>query len=130
MNNQEVLAFFSKKIEPDNNLKKDRYWWFKLNKQIPIFYNFLTNEQKKIICDWYDETDKTGIGECAFPLIGMLIGLIGTNPASELTTSSMPASPVASGTSFSTSLTIQSGTPSRGSREKLRSDASKPEALT
>ena len=64
--------------------KKKRYWWYKLNKQLPLFFNYFTDSQKKTLCDWYDETDKTGCGECNYPLIGMLIGLLGTNPRSQL----------------------------------------------
>ena len=37
-----------------------------------------------MLCDWYNETDITGSEECNYPLIGMLIGLIGTNPGSKL----------------------------------------------
>ena len=77
-----MIDFFSKKLVHSQD--KNRYWWYKLNKQLPLFFNYFTDSQKKTLCDQYDETDKTGSDKCNYPLIGMLIGLIGTNPRSRL----------------------------------------------
>lgn len=49
-----------------------------------MIFDHYSNFQKKIIADWYEETDQTGSGECNYPLIGLLIGVIGSNPASKL----------------------------------------------
>ena len=82
MDDQKLLNFFKEKTNMPNGDK--RYWWFKLNQRLPIFFSYFSGFQKQVLCDWYNETDKTGSGECNYPLIGMLIGLLGTNPGSNL----------------------------------------------
>jgi predicted O-methyltransferase YrrM len=61
-----------------------RYWWFKRNKSLPVFFHYYTSQQKQVLCEWYDETDTSGSGECNYPLIGLFIGLIGSNPSSRM----------------------------------------------
>src|SRR5262249_40517976 len=56
-----------------------RYWWFQLPhcNYVPAAFSSLSDEEWKIIDDWYKETDTVGSpGECSVPMISMLQGLI------------------------------------------------------
>lgn len=82
MDHTRLLQFFMKKAEGPNGDR--RYWWFKLNKCLPLFFHYYTPQQTQLLCEWYNETDTTGSGECNYPLIGLFIGLIGSNPCSRM----------------------------------------------
>ena len=59
--------------------KGARYWWFHDPNcsYVPAVFSSLSDEEWKVIDDWYRETDSVGSpGECAVPLISMLQGLI------------------------------------------------------
>jgi len=56
-----------------------RYWWHRLPgaDYIPPVYSGLSEDEWRVLADWYAETDRNGpIGECAVPLISLLHGLV------------------------------------------------------
>lgn len=58
---------------------RPRYWWHRLPGMdfVPPIYSDLSDNEWKIIRDWYAETDQNDrIGECAVPLISFLHGIV------------------------------------------------------
>jgi predicted O-methyltransferase YrrM len=56
-----------------------RYWWHRLpgTDYAPPIYSDLSDDEWRVLRDWYAETDRSGpIGECAVPLISLLHGLV------------------------------------------------------
>ena len=56
-----------------------RYWWHRLPgaDYVPPVYSDLSDDEWRVLRDWYAETDRSGpIGECAVPLISLLHGLV------------------------------------------------------
>jgi predicted O-methyltransferase YrrM len=56
-----------------------RYWWHRLpgTDYVPPVYSDLSEDEWRVLRDWYAETDRSGpIGECAVPLISLLHGLV------------------------------------------------------
>ena len=56
-----------------------RYWWHRLpgNDYVPPVYSDLSEDEWRVLREWYAETDRSGpIGECAVPLISLLHGLV------------------------------------------------------
>jgi predicted O-methyltransferase YrrM len=67
------LSYFKHK---DGN----RFWWFAINDYLPLIYSSLSDEEFKLLIDWYDETEeKQLIGECNVPLISTLVGFVSGN---------------------------------------------------
>ncbi len=65
---------------------RPRYWWHRLPGMnfVPPVYSELTDEEWTILREWYDETDRTGvgaIGECVVPMISFLHGFMMGNRA-------------------------------------------------
>jgi SAM-dependent methyltransferase len=58
----------------------NRYWWFQGAGRdfVPPVYSLLTEEEWKLLEDWYDETDARfqNTGECNVPAMSLLQGLI------------------------------------------------------
>ena len=66
---------------------RPRYWWHRLPGMdyVPPIYSGLTDEEWRIIRDWFEETDQSGqIGECVVPLMSFLHGLIMGNRADRI----------------------------------------------
>jgi predicted O-methyltransferase YrrM len=64
-----------------------RYWWHHLpgTDYVPPVYSDLSETEWTTLCEWYDETDRSGpIGECAVPLISLLHGLVMGSRASRI----------------------------------------------
>jgi predicted O-methyltransferase YrrM len=56
-----------------------RYWWFRDSNcnYVPAIFSSLSDEEWRVIDDWYQETDVVGSpGECNIPPVSMLQGLI------------------------------------------------------
>jgi predicted O-methyltransferase YrrM len=58
----------------------NRYWWFQRagHDYVPPVFSFLTDEEWKVVNDWYSDTDSRfeGHGECNVPAITLIQGLV------------------------------------------------------
>lgn len=66
---------------------RPRYWWHRLPGMdfVPPIYSELSDEEWRIIRDWFEETDQSGqIGECVVPLISLWHGFIMGNRADRI----------------------------------------------
>jgi predicted O-methyltransferase YrrM len=69
------------------NKSAPRYWWHCLpgTDYVPPVYSDLSDEEWKVVRDWYAETDANGrVGECAVPLMSLLHGFVMGNRVSRI----------------------------------------------
>ncbi|MFN2477457.1 MAG: class I SAM-dependent methyltransferase [Chthoniobacterales bacterium] len=69
------------------NAEAPRYWWHRLHGMdyVPPIYADLSDDEWRIIREWYAETDRLGqIGEAAVPLLSFLQGVVLGNRASRI----------------------------------------------
>lgn len=59
-----------------------RFWWWRMKdaNHDPLLYHLLDNDERELLSAWYEDTEaRRFIGECAPPLVSMLIGFLGGN---------------------------------------------------